>query len=77
MVWINGTEFQRKPLCCYECPFFLHFGMMDGRRESQRGSCTLFGMNKNAYANLAKRCRTLFDKAFTYPDGEQLAIIMK
>ena len=72
MVYINGTQFEIFPECCYACPFFLDWG-----QHQQRGTCTLFEKRKNKYDDLSNRCREIFDKAKTFPDGSELVIVQK
>lgn len=70
MVTINGETFHSFPTYCNLCPFLLSWGT-----RSSRGTCTLFGIQKNKYSDLSRRCRELFEKAGSYPDGAELVIV--
>lgn len=77
MVTINDKTFYDFPLMCGGCPFYLGNGKMEGGKESISGFCTLFDKRKGYYSNIPKRCKDLFDKAKTYPNGSQLVITQK
>lgn len=70
MVYINGRVFEYFPEFCYACPFFSDWG-----QNKQRGTCTVFEKRKNKYEALSNRCRKIFDKAKTFPDGSELVIV--
>lgn len=77
MVTINGRTFYEFPFMCGECPFYLGNGRMDGGKESISGFCILFDKRKGQYSDPPKRCKDIFDKARTFPDGTQLVITQK
>lgn len=77
MISINGKTFHSIPYMCGECPFFLGNGKLQGMKESTKGICIQFDKRKNLYDSLPKRCAQLFEKAFTYPDGTNLVIVLK
>ena len=66
---INGQTFYEMPTMCGTCPFFL------AGREDTMGFCTCFNKHKSRWANVPKRCKELFDKAFKL--GGDLVIVIK
>ena len=66
---INGKTFYEMPTMCGTCPFFL------AGREDTMGFCTAFSKHKSRWANVPKRCKELFDKAFKL--GGDLVIVIK
>jgi len=46
-------------------------------KDRAAGICTLFDKRKSKYNNLPKRCQGMFDKAKTFPDGEELVLVIK
>lgn len=71
MVTINGIKFRGTPSCCNWCPALaIH-------KNDNRGRCVFFDKEKNRYDGIPKRCRELFDKAFTYSAGTDLVIVLK
>lgn len=77
MVTINGKNFYNVPYMCGGCPFYLGFGRATADKDSLSGRCILFDKKKGYYSNIPKRCKTLFDKALTYPDGKELVVVLK
>lgn len=77
MITINEVSFYEKPGSCGCCPFF-----SNGRtsspisRPTQRGFCRLWEEMHNSWINLPRRCIKLFNKAFEFPDGTNLVIII-
>lgn len=70
-ITINDIRFVENPTFCGVCP-----ALIMGRND-KKGFCFLFDKNKGYYDDKPKRCRDLFDKAFTYPDGSRLVIVAK
>lgn len=70
MTRINGKTFHEMPCMCGACPFFL-----SGRNDTM-GFCTAFEKHKSRWANLPKRCRDLFTRAFEL-GRDDLVIVMK
>lgn len=66
---INGHTFYEMPTMCGTCPFFL------AGREDTMGWCTAFSKHKSKWANVPKRCSTLFEKAIKL--GGDLVIVIK
>lgn len=66
---INGKTFHEMPTMCGSCPFFL------AGCEDTMGWCTAFDKHKSRWANVPKRCSTLFEKAFKL--GGDLVIVIK
>jgi len=66
---INGHTFYEMPTICGSCPFFL------AGREDTMGWCTAFSKHKSRWANVPKRCKDLFEKAFKI--GGDLVIVIK
>lgn len=77
MFKINGKLFYDIPRMCGTCRFFLSFGKGDMGKDRAAGICTLFNKRKSKYNNLPKRCQGMFDKAKTFPDGEELVLVIK
>ena len=74
MVIINGKEFNERPGMCCTCPFY-----SDGSSSLAYfaiGFCTLFEENHRGTINPPPRCRKLFNKAFRFPDGSKLQIVI-
>ncbi len=71
MITINGIKFTSNPCICGVCPA-LHIGKNDSK-----GWCTLWELHKCRYNSVPRRCVDIFDKAFKYPDGKNLVIVLK
>lgn len=77
MKLINGIKFYDVPNICGTCP------ASDGQRGSgsplyrqpKMVSCLLFDLRKGFYASTPKRCRMLFEKAFTLPQDDLVIVI--
>ena len=74
MVYINGKRFDDKPGSCGTCPFF-HDGP-SSMCHYDKGLCTLFGEQHKGIINPPARCQKLFNKAFRYPEGTRLTIVL-
>lgn len=77
MIVINDKTFYDFPIMCGGCPFYLGNGKLEGGKESISGFCALFDKKKGYYSNIPSRCKKLFDKARTYPNGAKLVIVQK
>lgn len=69
MVTINGKTFCEVPPMCGNCPFLIVGG------NDTMGWCALFEKKKSKYANLPRRCTSLFERAFQL--GGELVIVAK
>lgn len=65
------------PLCAAVALSIWVMGNLEGGKESISGFCTLFDKKKGYYSNIPSRCKKLFDKARTYPNGAKLVIVQK
>lgn len=74
-VFINDTKFTEEPGSCEACPFFFNGRSELTPRASAKGWCKLFDEMHNSWRETPRRCRKLFKKAATYPDGTHLAIV--
>ena len=74
MIYINDKQFYEKPGSCATCPFFcdVHSSMC----HYDKGLCTLFGEQHKCIINPPAKCKKLFNKAFRYPEGTRLTIVL-
>lgn len=78
MVYINGNAVYDVPRFCGECTSYLSFGTQLGIGNAiDLGLCKLFDKQKRYWDNPPKRCKEIFEKAFTFPEGENLVITEK
>lgn len=77
MVIINGIKFYGHKCFCGECAAWYNGRTHLSIKDSAKGHCLLFDKKKNEYDKVPNRCKELFDKAFEYPDGTELAIVIK
>lgn len=75
MITINGTIFHENPGSCGTCPFFNN-GKTSLFPGTKRGFCIIFEETHHTWINPPKRCQKLFNKAFQYPDGSNLVIVV-
>lgn len=68
---INGLLFYEIPWSCGNCPAMVR------SRSDNKGWCTLFALNKSAYASVPKRCMQLFESAFGMGGGMEFVIVAK
>jgi len=72
MIYINNTPFYDEPGSCGTCAFFLSGGSQ--MCPSDKGICTLFSEEHHTYIYPPRRCKKIFKKAFSFPDGARLVI---
>lgn len=80
MITINNVAFHEEPGSCGTCPFLFIPGkdapsfLPSGGDSSGKHHCTLFDEWHHSWAGCPRRCRKLFRKAFSFPDGYKLVI---
>lgn len=80
MVTINGHNFYEEPGSCGTCPFLLtrNTGVPGIRSNYNRGLCIQWNEEHHTWANIPRRCRKLFKRAFAlYNDSGQELVITK
>lgn len=74
MIEINGFKFYDEPGSCGSCPVFSN-GATHMSPGAKIGHCLIFDEWHHSWCNVPPRCRKLFKKAMTYPEGTKLAIV--
>lgn len=74
MVTINGETLYNNPGSCGTCPFFYNGATHLQPVGSQKGYCRMFDEMHKSYINPPARCKKLFNKAFSMPEGSTLVI---
>lgn len=75
---LNGQAFYDEPTSCGTCPFFYN-GATDApsavQCRSERGHCRLWNEMHKTWRSVPPRCKKLFKRLMSYPDGGTYVIV--